>query len=364
MKGKYIDFFLGANTPKGFVSMYSELLKNEKLKKIYVIKGGAGTGKSSLMKKIGDNCYKNGSLVERIHCSSDPDSLDAVIVEENSFAILDGTPPHPMEPKHPGAHETLVNLYPSWNEEKLEDNLEKIRQYVKEYTDYHRKACAYLSVAASLLKENRQIADLCTDYKKIERYTTNLTRREFARATRENGRESVRFFSAVTPKGVKMYDITIEALCDKVYVIEDDIGAASQELLKNIRAKALDKKLDIISGYCITSPYEKLEHIIIPQLKLGFLTSNKFHNIQLNVTEKHVKAYRFTDIKKLNERKQYVSFNKKASVSFINEAIKAMQNAKKHHDLLEGCYIPCVDFEKVDDIRKELIEKLQTKKAL
>ena len=364
MNGKYIDFFLGANTPIGFVSRYDQLSKNEKLKKIYVIKGGAGTGKSSMMKRIGDDSYKNGDFVERIHCSSDPDSLDAVIVEEKGFAVLDGTPPHPMEPKYPGAFETLVNLYPSWDEERLEENAEKIKQHVKEYTEYHKKACAYLSAVASLLNENRKVADLCTDYKKIERYVNNLTRREFAKVTEENSRENVRFFSAVTPKGVKIYNITIETLCDKVYLIEDDIGAASQYLLKAIRAKALDKKLDIISGYCVTSPYEKLEHIIIPQLRIGFLTSNKFHKIKVNITEKRVKVSRFTDLKKLNERKQYISFNKKASVSLLNEAIRSMQNAKKHHDLLEECYIPCVDFEKVDNIRKELITKLNIKKVL
>ena len=364
MSGKYIDSFLGANTPKGFVSMYPELLKNEKLKKIYVIKGGAGTGKSSMMKKIGDISYKNGNFVERIHCSSDPDSLDAVIVEEKGFAILDGTPPHPMEPQYPGAYETIVNLYPSWDEEKLEENIEKIKQYVKEYTDCHRKACAYLSVVASLLKENRQVAELCVNRNKIERYITNITRREFAKAEEENAREEVRFLSAVTPKGVKLYNLTIETFCDKVYIIDDDIGAVSQQLLKGIRAKAIDKKLDIISGYCVTSPYEKLEHIIIPQLKLGFLTSNRFHKIEVGITEKHIKASRFTDLKRLNERKQYISFNKKASASLLDEAIKAMQNAKKHHDLLEGCYIPCVDFEKVESIREELITKLKTKKVL
>ena len=169
MSGKYIDFFLGANTPAGFVSMYDQISNNEKLKKIYVIKGGAGTGKSSLMKKIGEDCCNDATLVERIHCSSDPDSLDAVIVEEKGFAILDGTPPHPMEPKYPGAVETLVNLYPSWDEEKLEKNVERIKQYVKEYTDCHRKACAYLSAVASLFKENRRVAEPCVDYKKMDR---------------------------------------------------------------------------------------------------------------------------------------------------------------------------------------------------
>ena len=51
-----IDTFLSANTTKGFVSLYGDFLKG---KKQYIIKGGPGTGKSTLMKNIGV-CGKRG----------------------------------------------------------------------------------------------------------------------------------------------------------------------------------------------------------------------------------------------------------------------------------------------------------------
>ena len=86
--------------------------------------------------------------------------------------------------------------------------------------------------------------------------------------------------------------------------------------------------------------------------------------MNVNIAKKRVKVSRFTDLNKLNERKQYIAFNKKVATSILNEAVKAMQNAKKHHDLLEECYIPCVDFEKVENIRKELVDKLNIKKVL
>ena len=92
MGADYIDFFLGANTSKGFLSRYEQISKNQKIKKLYVIKGGAGTGKSTIMKKVAEEYHKRGFQIERIHCSSDPDSLDGVIVEEKGMAILDGTP--------------------------------------------------------------------------------------------------------------------------------------------------------------------------------------------------------------------------------------------------------------------------------
>jgi len=363
MKAEYIDFFMGANTPVGFVSRYDQISQDSNIKKIYVIKGGAGTGKSTLMKKIGEACSESGGVIERIHCSSDPDSLDCVMVGKRGFAILDGTPPHPMEPQYPGAFEKLVNLYPCWDEEKLEKSLDEIKSCVAEYTGYHKKACNYLYIVASLLKSNMLIAQEYTDYDKINRYVNRIVKKEFLKASGEKAEEKIRFFSAVTPKGVKFYDVTAKALCDKIYVIEDDIGAVSKYMLGEIRKAALSRNFSIISGYCVTSPHEKLEHIIIPKLKLAFLTSNKFHRVEYLKPQKRVKASNFTDVAELNNKKNYITFNKKASKSFLEETVRCMQEAKKHHDALESFYIPCVDFDEVNKIQDGLLDKLNIKKS-
>ena len=45
-----IDTFLSANTANGFVYLYGDFLQG---KKQYIIKGGPGTGKSTMMKNIG-----------------------------------------------------------------------------------------------------------------------------------------------------------------------------------------------------------------------------------------------------------------------------------------------------------------------
>ena len=53
------DTFTAANTEKGFCSYFDELIHDEKLKRVYLIKGGPGCGKSTLMKKIADK-FENG----------------------------------------------------------------------------------------------------------------------------------------------------------------------------------------------------------------------------------------------------------------------------------------------------------------
>ena len=54
-----VQFFLGANAPTGFYSLYDQLIDPAEAEDIYILKGGPGCGKSSLMKRVG------GALEER-----------------------------------------------------------------------------------------------------------------------------------------------------------------------------------------------------------------------------------------------------------------------------------------------------------
>ncbi len=88
------QYFLGANTPSGFYSLYHELSDPDKFRQVYVIKSGPGSGKSTLMRRVGRHARAAGYDVEEILCSGDPGSLDAVIVPALGAAVVDGTSPH------------------------------------------------------------------------------------------------------------------------------------------------------------------------------------------------------------------------------------------------------------------------------
>ena len=89
-----VQYFLGANSPSGFYSLYHELLPTEQADGIYIIKGGPGCGKSTLMRRVAALAEEAGEPVEYILCSGDPASLDAVVLPEKRVALVDGTAPH------------------------------------------------------------------------------------------------------------------------------------------------------------------------------------------------------------------------------------------------------------------------------
>lgn len=90
---KALRFFLGANTPQGFVSRFDQLADVDEGWRAFIIKGGPGSGKSTMMKKTAQRLEDDDAL-EMIHCSSDVDSLDGVISPKYKISIADGTPPH------------------------------------------------------------------------------------------------------------------------------------------------------------------------------------------------------------------------------------------------------------------------------
>ena len=122
-----IEYFLGANSPGGFYSLYSELLPPETANAIYIIKGGPGCGKSTLMRQVAAQAAQAGETVEYILCSGDPDSLDGVVLPRLKVALVDGTAPHVIEPRYPGLVEQYVNLGDCYDREGLQEVREELQ---------------------------------------------------------------------------------------------------------------------------------------------------------------------------------------------------------------------------------------------
>lgn len=93
-----LSYFLGANSYEGFYSLYDGFVYSEAVDRLYIIKGGAGCGKSSFMKKIAAAAESTGLSVERVICSGDPDSLDGIFIPTLKLAYVDGTAPHAAVP--------------------------------------------------------------------------------------------------------------------------------------------------------------------------------------------------------------------------------------------------------------------------
>lgn len=273
---------------------------------------------------------------------------------QNCSLLLIETPPHVIEPKYPGAFESLVCLNDCWDEEALQKERNKIMELSKQNARCHERCCRFLAAAGSLLNDSYRITAEYVDAGKIARYATRLAGKEFRARKQGRGTETVRFLSAVTAQGITTYKNTPQALCERIYLVEDEYGAVSRLLMNAIRSHALAAGLDIISCYCISSPFEKLEHVLIPEIGVGFLTANRYHPFDIECY-RHIHAKRFMDAEGLRSKKQRLSFNRKAIGELLGEASRLLAEAKEVHDELETCYTTHMDFDKVNEKSTQLL---------
>ena len=142
--------FAASNSCRGFRNYYGEIFTEPRIDRLYIIKGGPGTGKSHFMRVVARHARAAGYTVTECYCSSDPASLDGLLLSregDSTVGFLDGTAPHTREPVTPGAVDELVNLGAFWSAKALAGEKETIRTLGQAKTNAYARAYAYLRAA-------------------------------------------------------------------------------------------------------------------------------------------------------------------------------------------------------------------------
>lgn len=350
--------FLAANSPKGFVSFFDELYNPYQNSRAYIIKGGPGTGKSSLMKKIGAAAEEKGFEVIYVFCSSDPRSLDGIIIPELSFCMADGTAPHVLEPRFPGAVENIVNLGAFWKKEELFQKADEIRALSLENSIYHRRSVRFLAAAGELLEENEKLVSPLVLEEKLSGFAQRFCSRELSnKKTGVPGKKKNCLLSGITPEGVVFFGSTVKAFATRIIAVEDENGPVSGALLEQIGETAVKNGHDVVFCRCPMKPRGFCEHLLFPDASLALVTAKTAHDLRLPLS-RTIHAKRFLDEKRLFENKNRLSLNRRLSAELIDGSVELLSKAKEVHDRLERLYIESMDFEKLNNFSKEFIFSL------
>lgn len=354
------NFYLGANTPSGFVSYFNEVGSYKKDWYRFLIKGGPGTGKSSMMKFIAQELKKNSIDVELIYCSSAPESLDGVILNNEKILVVDATPPHFLEPQFPGVFDKIISVYESFNYEKLHNNRFKVADLFEENLFYQQQAVYLMSAAYGLLFNNIKMVGKYINEEKLNCYINNLLAQDLNLEKRDNNLagEELRFLTVITQGEQLSYVNTVRSIADKVYVLNDDFGVVSGRILKKVRDHLLNANFNIITCNCSMFSGKKIDHILVPDLKLAFVTSNEHHDfsnlIDCSTTYCEEFVNRFS-----RSVKEQVNLNNKRIKDIIFNSKKFIAQAQIVHNRLEEYYVDAVDFNYVKDEAEKNIAQIR-----
>ena len=332
-------YFAAANSFYGFKSNFDKVFSPLRLDKLYVLKGGPGTGKSTLMRSIAD-FFDGSAKIIKFFCSSDTRSLDGVLIEKNgvTVGVADGTSPHVIEPRFPGAVEEIVNLGEGFNyrsmmnsrDEILDLSQKKGRVYEKAYESL-KNAGAIRGVIDSILSNN----DI---YKTAEGVALALIQGE------NNGQNVVAnssfYISAFSKDGYTTMPL-LKAGKEMISIVGDGVSeyVVMRELHEKLREMGASK--------CVfTSP-----------LSDDMIDAVETESRVYTVSKENDSGY---DARSLLGCVKGYSGLKESYDIMLNDATEAFKIASKYHFALEEIYSRNMTFksneDKISDIKNEITE--------
>lgn len=320
---KIKKFLASANSSQGFVQYFDFINDRSKNGYTFVLKGSAGSGKSTLMRKAGNYFFDKGYNIEFFYCSSDTSSLDGMRVAELNISIVDGTSPHAREVKMPLIDGEIVNLCEFADGQEIRKSKKTILQEAGK-----KQACfdaAYPLIAAakeinSGIKQPLACGGNCA---KNILQKLNLQKR---RPAVEYNRKL--FGSALTQKGIE------NIIEEKDYtVIEVPLPCA--KTVKSVIKAVNDLGYGVIEIMDLLNPYTLRERLIVEDadIMIKFVKSAPLSSEEIWLS---------------NERD-----------IILKKAGELLRQAKIYHKNIENYYIKSMDFNALDNCRQSIITQIE-----
>lgn len=350
-------YFAAANSSGGFVSWFDEIFAPEKFERVYLIKGGSGTGKSTLMKRIAEYAHEKSFTCEGFYCSSDPDSLDGLIIKSEfcrGIAFVDATAPHTKDPKIPGAVEEIVNLGEFWDDKKLISSREEITDLITKKSELFKQAYEFLHASGEFSKLLHSMSSEIVNFTKIQAAADRLVAQRMKRSHFNVKNEcgiSLRGISAISTKGIVQFDTY--KTCKFVYTVEDSMSTAPFMLDALIKS-AKRAGLEIIRAPSPLEP-DMTEAISLPELEISIITGNKIDN----ENSKNINMERFIDRGAISsELKKERKIMAKCKSELLECALEKLSEVRRIHSELESIYISTMDFDSLNAFTENLLSKI------
>lgn len=367
-------YFPGNNTPLGFFSYYKHILGQREANKIVCIKGGPGTGKSTFMNRIAEYFASMDEDIDYLHCSADENSLDGIVLKDRRIAVIDGTSPHITDPVTPGAVDKIVNLGEFWDEEAIAVNKSEIIDLNEETSRWYRIAYNYLSAAKSVYRSLEEIYNDASEDSEIYKVVADIVGSEYGDLdiSLKPGKRKKFFASAITGDGVVNYITSLLGDMKRVYMIDSPVGYSNSSFMEIVTEGAIYRGLDVEVYYCPMCPEEKIEHIVIPELKTAFVTMNRYHDIQpweIPAPDESgqeiilIDMEDYMNILNIGKNSELIqSLNEEYDI-LLNKSVKHLSLARDTHLMVEKMYISNMNFTQLSDMRDKLQAELAAIKA-
>ena len=331
-------YFAASNSSEGFQSYFPRIF--DAADRLYVIKGGPGTGKSGFLKRCASAAEQRGDEVEYYYCSSDPASLDGVLIkrEKETVGIIDGTLPHSWEPMHPGARDEIVNLGQFWNASLLREQKNEIIALSNKKSAAYKRAYDYLRSCGNLRAVTDSLLRSVTDKSKLNAAVARLIKSLELPDGEMVAKPAV--LRAVAMTGKHRLD-SFEQNAEQVFYIGSFYGVG-QMIMSAIERAMQSKAVHVRLSYDPISP-QLLDGIFIEDVKTAFVLTEREEDEAEN-GGRLINPKRFVRADRLRGVRGELRYASRLYRDALEGALHALSEAKVYHFLLEDIYKNAMDF--------------------
>ncbi len=350
MENTSLSWFLGSNSARGFHSLYEGFPGEGR--RLRIIKGGPGTGKSSFMRAIAAAAERAGQRVEYILCSGDPDSLDGILLPGLGLAYADGTAPHALDPAVFGADGDYIDLGAHCSE-RVAARSGELRALTAEYRRRYQRAYELLAAAAKVSPALSGCLTGGTERAAARSRAAGVAHREMPRSHAQ-AKLTYRFLGGLTCAGRVTLGGTLASLAPRLFMLDNRLGLGFEftaELARQARERGAAA---IICPHWLCP--EKVEAVLLPESGAGWCVTDP----DGSYPEQHRRLHldRMAGAAALRAARSALREDEKLEESLLRCAGDCLAAAKAGHDALEAVYRPYVDFDALTAAAEAEIRRL------
>lgn len=349
-----MSFFAASNSSDGFKNYYPQCF--ERADRLYIVKGGPGTGKSTLMRRVADIAESLEYNVERYFCSSDHTSLDGVLFYTGSewVGMLDGTYPHPYIERLPALREEIINTGLFWDTSAIIACGERIRELSRQKGRMYDIAYSYLRACGNLHKVYGSYCSAVVDREKMRRWLRRVTQ---SVGRGEGYTELPALINSIGMKG-RAHLSTFEDMSSRIYILSGEAGQS--ELLCEVLSLAREFEASVRVA---VDPiyYNEIQGVYFEGAKIWIACEGALDGA---VYEKHMEKIRRinmcrfcvqedTDISKTDKR-----YCLSLTRGCTRGALESLEAAGKYHFELEEIYKNAMDFSALNEYIDEVCKRI------
>lgn len=344
-------YFLGGASSGGFVTAFWQQTAN--MYGYHVI-GGPGTGKSTLMKTIA-NAFA-GEAVSLYHCASDPNSLDAVVLEERGVYFADATAPHEHSTPLPFVTGETVDLAALLCRQPIAEHAERIAALQTENQSAHRQARRFMGGMGEMHRTLSGIGKEALLEEKLTTYGKRLVKRLLPAQKGCACAVQTRQLAALTPQGWLTY-VPQET---EILVLEDAFLTAAPMLLRQVADAAAAMGIAAEQTVLLLHPQQPILHLYLPALHLLLMTATPILPCRAE-NAVHLRMQRFYDTAILREKRTLSRFCMKTAQRMMQHTAALLSEALTVHDALEQCYLAGMQREALCDAAQKYIAAVRAR---